>query len=73
MQTVIAVELVREIHGVCTYNVQYLNKTFTVTNCRGTMNYHTDPEVPEYVLDFVDRFLAYKGGEENCQIGQAKE
>ena len=60
LNNIIQIELMSEVHQVCTYKVIYQeSEVFTVTNVRGTFNYKQEEidKIPEFVLDFVESYL----------------
>lgn len=55
---VLRVELVREIGNLKTYKITYQEETEVETTLVGnTFNYSEEPNLPEAVLDFAERWI----------------
>ena len=55
---VLRVELVREIGNLKTYKITYQEETEVETTLVGnTFNYSEEPNLPEAVLDFVEKWI----------------
>ena len=55
---VLRVELVREIGNLKTYKITYQEETEVETTLAGnTFNYSEEPNLPEAVLDFAERWI----------------
>lgn len=55
---VLRVELLREIGNLKTYKITYQEETEVETTLVGnTFNYSEEPNLPEAVLDFVERWI----------------